>query len=202
MLLARWRFKHICSFSTFLSTLTVNFLKIVLFILNSRWRKSRPSCYNSCPSPCDEFFNLLLFFYLSFTEQKYFKLAPNSDLMHWYVILCHLFLVFVPFSKTRIIPQKTSPTCYRVYCSQFFSWFFPKNINNLLFLNYFLVLHMDNGNKPTFALAFERYSTVFRRLSSMFEKVRYFAGWMASELNQALIDVYEINHFSVKLFDL
>ena len=55
MLLVRWRFKHICSFSTFLSTLTVSFLKIVLFILKSRWRKSQPSCYNSCPSPCYEF---------------------------------------------------------------------------------------------------------------------------------------------------
>lgn len=105
-------------------------------------------------------FNLLVFFYLFFTEQKYVKLAPNSDLMHWYVILCLSFLclfLFVLFSKTRPIPEKTSPACYRVYCSQFF----PNNINNLLFVNYFLVLYMENGNQPTFVLAFEHYSAVY-----------------------------------------
>ena len=105
-------------------------------------------------------FNLLVFFYLFFTEQKYVKLAPNSDLMHWYVILCLFFLclfLFVLFSKTRPIPEKTSPACYRVYCSQFF----PNNINNLLFVNYFLVLYVENGNQLTFVLAFERYSSVY-----------------------------------------
>ena len=120
-------------------------------------------------------FNLLVFFYLFFTEQKYFKLAPNSDLMHWYVILCHLFnssclFLFVLFSKTLTIPEKTSPACYRVCCSQFF----PNNINNLLFVNYFLVLFVENGNQPTFVLAFERYSSVYSSIKFTAWKVELF----------------------------
>lgn len=118
-------------------------------------------------------FNLLVFFYLFFTEQKYVKLAPNSDLMHWYVILCLSFLclfLFVLFSKTRPISEKTSPACYRVYCSQFF----PNNINNLLFVNYFLVLYMENGNQPTFVLAFEHYSAVYSSIKFTAWKVELF----------------------------